>query len=92
MAARVTPRLVVGPEPATGDPGGEPAVGRLGLWLLLVYPLQIVRLARRGGRSTRENWWQAVFLVLGKFPEMLGQAKFLLNRYAAGKALLIEYK
>ena len=66
--------------------------GGWGLWLLLVYPLQIVRLARRGGRSTRENWWQAVFLVLGKFPEMLGQAKFLLNRYAAGKALLIEYK
>jgi glycosyltransferase involved in cell wall biosynthesis len=66
--------------------------GGWGLWLLLVYPLQIVRLARRGERSTRENWWQAVFLVLGKFPEMLGQAKFLLNRYAAGKALLIEYK
>ncbi|QHG64863.1 glycosyltransferase family 2 protein [Pseudomonas putida] len=66
--------------------------GGWGLLLLLVYPLQIVRLARRGERSTRENWWQAVFLVLGKFPEMLGQAKFLLNRYAAGKALLIEYK
>ncbi|WP_085679840.1 MULTISPECIES: glycosyltransferase family 2 protein [unclassified Pseudomonas] len=66
--------------------------GGWGLWLWLVYPLQIVRLARRGGRSTRENWWQAVFLVLGKFPEMLGQAKFLFNRYAAGKALLIEYK
>ncbi|WP_060507293.1 glycosyltransferase family 2 protein [Pseudomonas sp. NBRC 111124] len=66
--------------------------GGWGLWLLLVYPLQIVRLACRGGRSTRENWWQAVFLVLGKFPEMLGQARFLLNRYAAGKSLLIEYK
>ncbi|WP_313202767.1 glycosyltransferase [Pseudomonas sp.] len=66
--------------------------GGWGLWLLLVYPLQILRLARRGGRSTRENWWQAVFLVVGKFPEMLGQAKFLLSRYAAGKALLIEYK
>jgi GT2 family glycosyltransferase len=66
--------------------------GGWGLWLLWVYPLQIVRLARRGERSTRENWWQAVFLVLGKFPEMLGQAKFLLNRYASGKALLIEYK
>lgn len=67
----------------------------LGGWcllLLLVYPLQVVRLARRGGRSVRENWLQAVFLVLGKFPEMLGQLKFLRHRIAAGKPTLIEYK
>jgi hypothetical protein len=30
--------------------------------------------------SRRENWLQAVFLVLGKFPEMLGQLKFLRHR------------
>ena len=67
----------------------------LGGWcllLLLVYPLQVVRLARRGGKSVRENWLQAVFLVLGKFPEMLGQLKFLRHRIAAGKPTLIEYK
>ena len=52
----------------------------------------IRRLARRGGKSTRENWLQAVFLVLGKFPEMLGQLKFLRHRLAAGKSALIEYK
>ncbi|HHJ1297749.1 glycosyltransferase [Pseudomonas sp. P1B16] len=71
------------------------ASGLLGGWallLLLIYPLQAARLARRGGKSRRENWLQAVFLVLGKFPEMLGQVKFLLNRFAAGKAALIEYK
>ncbi|MDR6711360.1 glycosyltransferase involved in cell wall biosynthesis [Pseudomonas hunanensis] len=62
------------------------------LLLLLVYPLQAMRLARSGGRSARENWLQAVFLVLGKFPEMLGQVKFLLNRFVAGKTVLIEYK
>ncbi|WP_256659509.1 glycosyltransferase family 2 protein [Pseudomonas sp. H9] len=67
-------------------------LGGWGLLLLLIYPLQTVRLARRGGRSARENWLQAVFLVLGKFPEMLGQVKFLLNRFGAGKAVLIEYK
>lgn len=67
-------------------------LGSWGLLLLLIYPLQAVRLARRGDRSTRENWLQAVFLVLGKFPEMLGQVKFLLNRLGAGKAVLIEYK
>ncbi|CAM4063288.1 putative glycosyltransferase [Pseudomonas reidholzensis] len=62
------------------------------LLLLLIYPLQAMRLARRGARSARENWLQAVFLVLGKFPEMLGQMKFVLNRLFAGKAALIEYK
>jgi GT2 family glycosyltransferase len=67
-------------------------LGGWGLLLLAVYPLQAVRLARRGGKSVRENWLQAVFLVLGKFPEMLGQLKFLRHRIAAGKSTLIEYK
>jgi len=67
-------------------------LGGVGLLLLLVYPLQVVRLARRGAGSPRENWLQAFFLVLGKFPEMLGQLKFLLNRFGARKSSLIEYK
>jgi hypothetical protein len=50
---------------------------------LAAYPLQVVRLALRG-----ENWWRALFLVLGKFPEMLGQLKFRLERQPS----LIEYK
>jgi len=62
------------------------------LLLLLIYPLQIVRLAARGGRSARENWWHATFLVLGKFPEMFGQIKFLFNRHRGGQSRLIEYK
>ncbi|MDM3888757.1 glycosyltransferase [Pseudomonas sp. BCRC 81390] len=66
--------------------------GGWGLALLLVYPLQAWRLARRGGRSARENWLRAVFLVLGKFPEMLGQLKFLYRHLVAGKPALIEYK
>jgi GT2 family glycosyltransferase len=68
------------------------AAGGWGLLLLLLYPLQAVRLARRGGKSARENWLQAVFLVLAKFPEMLGQLKFLRQRLTAGKSALIEYK
>lgn len=67
-------------------------LGGFGLLLLLAYPLQVVRLARRGDRSARENWLRALFLVLGKFPEMCGQIKFLLNRVGAGKTALIEYK
>jgi GT2 family glycosyltransferase len=66
--------------------------GAWALLLLLVYPLQIVRLATRGGHPIRENWWRAGFLVLGKFPEMLGQAKFLAHRRLGGQARLIEYK
>jgi GT2 family glycosyltransferase len=66
--------------------------GWLGLLVLLVYPLQVVRLALRGHLSARENWLHALFLVLGKFPEMLGQVKFLLSRFGARKTSLIEYK
>jgi glycosyltransferase involved in cell wall biosynthesis len=56
-----------------------------GAWsaiVLLAYPLQVTRLALRGARSPSENWWHALFLVLGKFPEVLGQLKFRLQRYA----------
>jgi GT2 family glycosyltransferase len=67
-------------------------LGGWGLLVLLIYPLQMARLARRGDGSLRENWLLAFFLVLGKFPEMLGQAKFLLGRFGAGKSALIEYK
>lgn len=67
-------------------------LGWSGLFLLLAYPLQVARLALRGEGSARENWLPALFLVLGKFPEMLGQVKFLLSRVGAGKTTLIEYK
>jgi len=68
------------------------AVGPWGLLLALVYPLQAVRLARKGSRSRRENRVQAVFLVLGKFPEALGQLRYCWRRLTASKAQLIEYK
>jgi GT2 family glycosyltransferase len=66
--------------------------GAWALVLLLVYPLQVARLAVRSGRSPRENWWRAWFLVLGKFPEMLGQLKFLYHRFVGARSRLIEYK
>ena len=67
-------------------------MGMWGLLLLLIYPVQVVRLALRGTRSTRENWWRALFLVLGKFPEAMGQLSFLYNRLAGRSSHLIEYK
>lgn len=67
----------------------------LGAWslaVLLIYPVQIVRLASRDTRSMKKNWWRALFLVLGKFPEMMGQLSFLYNRLAGKTVRLIEYK
>ena len=66
--------------------------GPLGAAVFLAYPLQVIRLALRGERTTRENWWHAVFLVVGKFPEMLGQLKFLAQRFSGQQSRLIEYK
>jgi len=60
--------------------------------LLLVYPTQIVRLALRGKRSLRENILHAAFLVLAKFPEMLGQLKFAMQRLRGKPSGLFEYK
>ena len=67
-------------------------VGWRGLWLFALYPLQVVRLALRGKRSMRENWLRAGALTLGKFPEMLGQLKFLLDKVRRVQSRLIEYK
>ena len=68
-------------------------VGWWSLILLLVYPMQVIRLALRGGgRSARENWWRAVAIVLCKFPEVLGQLKFVFDRQRHVQSRLIEYK
>jgi len=67
-------------------------LGAWGLSLLLIYPAQVTRLALRGSRSVGENWLRGLFLVLSKFPEALGQIKFIYNRLTRNKARLIEYK
>ncbi|MES2541484.1 MAG: glycosyltransferase [Pseudomonadota bacterium] len=54
--------------------------------LLLLYPLQVLRLSRRLG------WERAAFLVLGKFPEAQGVLEYNLNRVRRRRAVLIEYK
>lgn len=54
--------------------------GPWGLAVLAAYPFQVLRVALRGGRSVRENWWYALFVVIGKFPEALGQLRFQLRR------------
>ncbi|WP_036251724.1 glycosyltransferase family 2 protein [Methylobacter sp. BBA5.1] len=66
--------------------------GMMGWGVLLVYPLQVGRLALRSRCMPPNNWLQAFFLVLGKFPEFLGQLQFLWNRLIGSKGQLIEYK
>ena len=67
-------------------------LGVWGLSILLVYPAQIIRLALKSKRSIQENWWGALFLVLGKFPEVVGQLTYMINRFSRRTARLIEYK
>jgi len=66
--------------------------GWWGLCVLAIYPIQVIRLALRGKRSLRDNWLRAGALVLGKFPEMFGQMKFVLDRIRRIQSGLIEYK
>ena len=66
--------------------------GPLGLTLSAIYPAQVIRLALRDQKTLPAPWWRAWFLVLGKFPEMLGQSKFLYSRLRGHTSELIEYK
>lgn len=67
-------------------------VGPLGWWLLLLYPLQVVRLALRGTRSARENWLRGLFLVIGKFPTTIGVLRFYVRRVLGQQPRRIDYK
>jgi glycosyltransferase involved in cell wall biosynthesis len=79
---------------------GVPVVALLGSWfvspwllaLLLVYPLQMLRLYRSFEGSAKARAARAVFMVLGKFAEACGQLKFVALRLSGGTARLIEYK
>lgn len=66
--------------------------GPLGWWLLLLYPLQVVRLALRGTRSARENWLRGLFLVIGKFPTTIGVLRFHVRRGLGRQRHRIDYK
>lgn len=72
------------------------AIGAIAItpWVLLlvcIYPLQVVRLALRSG-GKKGDWEDALFLVIGKFPEAIGIIGFWYNRLVDRPAKLIEYK
>ena len=57
------------------------------LLLVLIWPLQVLRLWRRG-----LPWRQALFLTLAKFPEAQGALSYWWLRLVRARARLIEYK
>lgn len=63
----------------------------LGILALLLYPVQIARLARRAG-GDRAAWQNAALLTVGKLAEGQGVAEFHLRRLLGRRAGLIEYK
>ena len=62
-------------------------------WLgVVAYPVQMLRLFMRSRGPWRPRLARAVFLVVGKFPEALGQLRFVVHRLARTPGRLIEYK
>jgi glycosyltransferase involved in cell wall biosynthesis len=66
-------------------------VSWIGFALILIYPLQIARMAKRGG-FTRTAWEEAALLTASKGAEALGVAEFHMRRLAGRESGLIEYK
>jgi glycosyltransferase involved in cell wall biosynthesis len=67
-------------------------VGPWGLLLFLAYPLQFLRMLGRSNDDASLKVPRTFFLLLGKFPEVLGQLRYWRNRVARRRSLLIEYK
>jgi GT2 family glycosyltransferase len=66
-------------------------IGPAAAWALLAYPAQIVKV-RMSQSGARRNWRWAAFMMLAKFPELLGLLDFLIVRLRRRDRLLIEYK
>ena len=67
-------------------------LNKLFLFGLLIYPLQVARIAIKNRKNISINWKYAFFVTLGKFPEIQGQIKFYLNHLFKSKTKIIEYK
>lgn len=66
--------------------------GPWALLLLLIYPLQVLRLAARENPKGRDVWERAFFMTLIKFPEALGALEFRIRRLLHKPRGLVEYK
>lgn len=83
---------------ALGWGGVVPAIAFAGAFihpaafaLLLLYPLQIARIAARDEFSV-EGWRNGYFAVLGKFAEFHGAMSWMVSRLIGRRQKLIEYK
>ena len=65
---------------------------RYGWALLLIFPIQMMRLSTRNRGSLRERVTYAFFQMIARFAEGYGQAKFLTNLMRGQRSQLIEYK
>lgn len=68
------------------------AIGPIGLAPLLLLPLQVLRQTLRGSGPWQERFRIALFQLLARFPEAIGQVKFRVNRLNRSSQGLIEYK
>ena len=59
---------------------------------ILVYPLQILRMAFRRDYAQSASWINAFFTLVGKFPELQGILKFQARRLSGRSIPPIEYK
>lgn len=63
--------------------------------MLAAYPLLAARIARaerRSGRALGDSWLHACFCVLGKWPQHLGQWRYLLAHWRGRRPQIIEHK
>ncbi len=67
------------------------AFGPWGWLTWLIYPLQLVRQTFRNRGTLDRRLVFAVFQLLSRFPETVGQIKFLIDRFLRRQARLIEY-
>jgi GT2 family glycosyltransferase len=70
-----------------------PLAGWFSLILLLAYPLNVIRIARRLRREGEARpWTLAFFLMLGKFPEAIGWLRFHWGKLSGNRSSIIEHK
>jgi glycosyltransferase involved in cell wall biosynthesis len=72
--------------------GAVIAFGPWGWVTWLIYPLQMLRLMARTRGPLRQRALLALFQVVGRFPEGIGQMKFLRDRLFGLQKVIIEYK
>ncbi len=71
----------------------SPFASGLSLMLLLLYPVNVARIAGRLRRQGEPRpWTVASFLMLSKFPEAIGWLRYTSGKLTGKRSKLIEYK